>query len=104
MVKYHDAIHRPVVPLTPILYVGALIRNINSTIHEHIQSSVTIEMAKTLFSLTAINDTTLRRQLHNFLAFKLVYVRHVHFGLVCIRKDTGIITSFTLRNLKTYIP
>jgi len=102
MVKYYDTLHKPVVPLAPILYVGALIRN--STTHEHIQSSVTIEIAKTHFSLPTTNEATLRRQLYNFLAFKLAYICHVPFGPVCIRKGIGIINIFTLRNLKTYIP
>jgi len=61
-------------------------------------------MAKTLFSLIATNDATLRRQLYNFLAFKLAHIRHVPFGLVYIRKGIGIINRFTLRNLKTYTP
>jgi hypothetical protein len=101
MVKSHDTLHKPVVPLALTLYVGALIWN--NTTHEHIQSSVTIEMAQTFFFLTVTNDATRRRQLYNFLAFKLAYIGHVTFELVYIRKGIGIINRFTLRNLKTYI-
>ena len=101
VVKYHYTLHKPVVSLARILYVGALI--LNSSTNENIQSSVTIEMAKTILFLTAKSDATQSHQLYNFLAFKSAYIRHVPFELVCIRNGVGIINSFTLCNSKTYI-